>query len=449
MNGMIALNRNIRPGLAAVSLLMMSGRCAHAGPIGGLVAGPGAMYAIRDGDVLTFDERGAVIARCARFAAPPSRRRAAAIGAPDPAETLRLAGLPDDDSTLEAEELLEDEGPTPRPRAAGAIAPVVPRALAADRDGVWIATSDGLYREGPGGCRRAALAGRDLVAVATDGTAVAAASRDALFRGEADPVGQLAMGPATPLPAAPRALAVDLLGSVLIAGDAGLLHPGSDGTLVRVVEPPAEALAACGQAVLALTRDGVVLWDGQRAVRVGPRPPVKAVACAAGGWVAAGLGVWGSPDGADWAPDPDGLGLDLTAVVSVGGTLWVAGEDGLTPLRPQPLPDGLAGFPADSGGPWKPRLGTPPGWRLPIVTASLLIDRTPLRRAVTGMLLLTFPLGRRPVLTAAGEVAAQALRRDAALAGEEVALWWSASGVEGGEAAARLAAVRDEREAPP
>jgi len=110
--------------------------------------------------------------------------------------------------------------------------------------------------------------------------------------------------------------------------------------------------------------------------------------------------------------------------------------------------------PFDPGPPLRrSRLGASPRWPLPLVTTSLLIDRTGLRQAVTAMLLLSFPLGRSPVTAAAGDVAAQQLRRDAALAREEVALGWfaaAASGqLEGDEAAARLAAVREEREAPP
>lgn len=451
------MSRSIQAALAAaLGLLVMPGPAAQAGTIERLTAGPDAMYAIRDGDVLTFDQRGAVTGRCSRFAASTARHAPVSTGAPDPAETLRLAGLPDDDSTLEAEELLEDEGSPPRGSRLAAIAAVLPRALAADRDGVWIATSDGLFHSGPGGCRRAALAGRDLVAVATDGRTIAAASRDLLFRGQIGPVGEIALGPPLALTDDPRALAVDPQGGVLIAGDAGLMRAGIDGAIAQVADRPTEALAVCGQTVLALTADAVMLWDGPGAARVAARPPVKAVACAGGaraGWVAAGLGVWRSSDAAGWTEVPEALGLDVAGVVSLGGLLWVAAGDGLAPLRPQP---GLGGARPSSRGTATPppaRPVAPPAWRLPIVTAALLVDQTPLRRAVTGMLLLTFPLGRRLAAAAAGDVAAQRLRRGADLAREEAALGWAAGespgDLEADEAAARLAAVRDEREAPP
>jgi hypothetical protein len=466
----------IRIGQAALAcFLVASGSAAQAArrtrafhepeaDIRQLTAGPGAVYAIRGGEVQTFDERGAVIARCRRFAAPPPPIRHALAGAPDAAETLHASGFPEDDSTLAAEELLEDEGPPPRRRELaqiGPTGPLSPQALAADEGGVWIATSDGLFRGGSGGCRRVALAGHDLVAVATDGTTVAAASRELLFRGEVGPIGMVAFGPPMALTDAPRALAVDRQSGVLIAGDGGLLRLGAGGEVARLLDRPTEALAACGSAVLALTDDAVVLWDGLRAARVAPRPPVKVVACGADpqpGWIAGGVGVWTSTDATVWTEHPAALGLDIQGVACLAGTLWVAGEDGLAPLQPRPWANGRPdGLPRPGPEPLPVRRHSPraPGpWRLPIVTAAILVEQTPVRRTVTGMLLFTLPWDRAPGHAGdASDVAAQALRQDAVLARAEVALAQAAADTPeptaADEAAARLAAVREEREASP
>jgi hypothetical protein len=456
-DGMTRISRMAHGALACL-LVAPSGQAAASQK---LVAGNSTMYAIRGGDVLMLDDRGALLARCGRFSAPTRSDRGAdrrtPIGLPDPSETLRAAGLPDDDSTLAAEEALEDEAPTrPRRRATGTFSTPVPRALAADGDGVWIATSDGLYRGGPAGCRRSELEGRDLVAVATDGTTVAAASRGWLFLGRRDSPGSITFEPPLALPDRPRALAVDDQGGVLVAGDEGLLRVGADRETTRLLDRPADALAACGPAVLVLADDGVVLWDGRHATRVAARPPVKDVSCAGSqpGWVAAGVGVWSSPDAVAWTEHDEGLGLDVTAVVDLAGVLWVDAGDELAPLRPQSRLAGAAWAGLDSWPARRVGRTAPPAWRLPLVTASLLVEQTPLRRTVTGMLLFTFPWGRSPGHSAdASDVAAQGLRRDAELARAELALSQAAGTapetLDADELAARLSAVRDEREAPP
>jgi hypothetical protein len=424
-----------------------------------LVAGPDAInaYAIRGGDVLTFDASGAVIARCARFAAPPAPVRRGLAGLPDAAETLRAAGLPEDDSTLPAEDLLEDESPPLRRRPRAAVAPILPRALAAEGGGVWIAASDGLYHGGTAGCRRVALAGRDLVAVASDGTTVAAASRELLFEGEVG-AGGIAFGPPIALPAAPRALALDRRQGVIVTSARGVLRVGADGQVTRLFEGPAGALASCDGTVLLLTEEALVLWDGVRA-RVAARPPVKSVACGASPrqrWTAAGAGVWSSPDGVTWTERPEATGLDVDAVISLGGALWIADQEGIAPLRP---PAGRPhGLPAGGSRAARSRPGwarsTGATWRLPIVTLAVLVEQTLARRAMTGMLLISLPLDRpAPPAGDASDAAALALRRDAALARDEIALIQAADAAAdpaaADELAARLAAVGDEREAPP
>ncbi|HXJ20278.1 MAG TPA: hypothetical protein VMT03_08595 [Polyangia bacterium] len=420
---MIRISR-IAHGVLACLLLASGGGPAVATQK--LAAGRDAMYAIRGGDVLMLDERGALLARCARFSASPKLDRHPPIGMPDPSETLRLAGLPDDDSTLAAEEALEDEAPSRPRRQAGDAAPApLPRALAPDDDGVWIATSEGLYRGGTAGCRRIALPGRDLVAVATDGTAVVTATRGWLFRGRLEAPESLTFGPPIALAGMPRALAVDRQGGVLIAGDGGLLRVGAEGETALLLDRPTEALAACGPTVLVLSDDGVVLWDGRSVTRVAARPPVKDVSCSGSpqGWVAGGVGVWSSMDAVAWTEHPEGLGLDVSAVAVLAGVPWVVAGGELAPLQPQPgLPSAAwadpEAFPAR-----RDRTRAPPAWRLPLVTASLLVDLTPLRRTVTGMVLFTFPWGRAPGHGAdASEVAWQELQRDAALSRAQVAL---------------------------
>ena len=163
----------------SIALLLVAGRANAAGA---LVAGTDELYALQGGTVVTLDPEARVVRRCAAFeprADPSAARGPLAIDAED---VLRLAGLPDDDTgSTDAEDLLRDEGfrPGARRSAAGTIVEV--RALAAEAaaDRAWIATSAGLYRTDRDGCVVAALAGRDLKAVAAGDGIVAALNRAA------------------------------------------------------------------------------------------------------------------------------------------------------------------------------------------------------------------------------------------------------------------------------
>src|SRR5580698_302113 len=219
------------------------------GPLAAIAAGPGRLFALSGLEVLTFDDDGQPLGRCAGFAAPPQSERRAPIGAPDADEVLSAAGLEDDDSAA-AEEALEDEGlgpkrrPRPRPDSG-----ILPRALAPDAgaDGaVWIATSSGIFRGDERGCRPAGLDGRDLLFVAAAGSTVVAATEDLLFRWAGDPD-----APDTGDAAATFTVAAGL------AERPRPLALGGDGAATRILDRPVDALAICGGEALALADDGV------------------------------------------------------------------------------------------------------------------------------------------------------------------------------------------------
>jgi hypothetical protein len=434
---------------------------APSGQIVELTAGDRRLFALRDADVLTFDAGGTPIGRCASFGGAVERARGRRPGAPEPDEILRDAALPDDDSTLAAEEALEDEDAGEASRRARPIAaprPVVPRALAAAGGVAWAATSDGLYRVDPDGCRRAGLAGRALLAVAARATAVVAASADALFVAAlADggaPEALPAFRPLAPLSTGPRALALDGRGAVLVADGRGIARVGPDGSLSRLLDSPADALATCGALVAALAGDAVYLWDGARLRRAGQRPPGRRLGCGDGParrWIAVGAGLWASADARAWSAQPGALGATVTAAAALAGRLWIASEDGLLPLEPSPdgpRPGPPSGFFGASST--RSRAAAPASWLWPEVITSILVDRTPLRRTVTAFVLLRFAFGRSP--PPAGDraaVAGLALRRDAALARAQLlaAAAQSPDPVASDELAARQRLLADAREA--
>jgi len=438
-----------------------------------LVAGPSRLFALRGGELVTFDEVGQPLGRCKGFVAPPSHEAHAALGTPDAEEVLRAAGLPDDDSTPEAEDALADEGLGPRHR--NRPAPEVgtePRALAAmpAADAVWIATSSGIFRGDENGCATAGLEGRDLVAVAASDRVVIAASDDLLFRREAggngDPGDSDGDGGedgetftvASGLTSRPRALAVGPDGEAIVADDDGVSIVGPDDTSTRILDRASDAVAVCGTVVAVLSSDGVYTWSpGAPPTRVGDRPPARALVCgrtADERWIATGVGVWTSADGATWVERPETLGRSVAGAATLGDRVWLAVDDGLIavdasravadPPTSEALstiePPGAAGLRALPTG----RLIRPAiPW--PWVTAVLDSERTPDRRVWSVMVLLTFPLGRM----GAGRIdpaslASELVKRDLALAAEETDLRAAPSS---DEIDARLAAVRQEREA--
>jgi len=436
-----------------------------------LVAGDGRLFALRGGEVVTFDGLGQQLGRCSAFAEPPPHQDHAPLGAPDAEEVLQAAGLPDDDSTQDAEDALADEGLGPARRAHPLpSAGVEPRDLSAapGDEVVWVATSSGVFRGDERGCGPAGLAGRDLVAVAAADGVVLAATEDLLFRREAQGGAETddrsdskddsaTFTVAAGLTSRPRALAVGPDGEAIVADDDGVSIIGRDDTATRVLDRAADAIAVCGGEAAVLSSDGVYAWSpGTAIARLGDRPPARALACgptADARWIATGLGVWTSADGATWVERPEMLGRSVAGAAWAGDRVWLAVDGGLVALDSggDPRQGWSAGAPHPTGelsGGWSAlptrRLGTPLiPW--PWVTAMLGSERTPDRHAWSAMLILTFPFGR----VAAHRVdptalASELVRRDVALAAEEIDLL---AAPPDDEVDARLAAVRREREA--
>jgi hypothetical protein len=462
-------------------------------PLDRLVAGGDRLFALGGAEVRTFDSFGQTLGRCAGFAAPPQKERRAALGAPDAEETLRAAGLPDDDSTPEAEEALEDEGLGPKRRTRSqppSDAGILPRALAVSgaSDVVWIATSSGVFRGNENGCLPSGLDGRDLLLVAAGGGAVVAATEDLLFK-RAPPIGDDVDrdrehgdneygdsdddDPATftvvaGLSERPRALALGADGAAIVADDDGVLVMGDDGTAERILDRPTDAVAVCGGTAIALADDGVYRWTpGTLPVRTSDRPPVRGIACGPpkgeAAWIATGLGVWTSSDGANWTERSETLGRRVAGAATMGSRIWLAIDSGLVtfdptrqeraPGRPSPGPMMVPAETAAGGfAPISTRHLVAPTLPWPEVTALFGLARTPDRRSWQVMMLLTFPLGR-----AAGRhvdptvVAAESVRRDQALAREQIDLTTGArddaDDLDDGEREARLDSLHQEREA--
>ena len=449
-------------------------------PLDRLVAGAARLFALSGAEVRTFDGDGQALGRCAGFAPPPpreSRERRAPLGGPDAEEVLRAAGLPDDDSTPEAEEALEDEGLGPKRRTRqqpdGGI---LPHALAVSEmsDLVWIATSSGVFRGNENGCLPAGLDGRDLLLVAAAGGEVVAATEDLLFKrtppadgDDRDDGGGATFTVVAGLSERPRALALGADGAAIVADDDGVLVIGADGATERILDRPTDAVAVCGGAALALADDGVYRWTpGTLPIRTADRPPVRGIACGPTGkaaWIATGLGVWTSPEGTDWTEQTETLGRRVAGAATTGGRIWLAIDSGLITFDPT-RQERAAGRPSSRPTmvPAQAALGTlapiatrhhlPPTLPWPEVTALFGLARTPDRRTWQVMMLLTFPLGRsagRHVDPTA--VAAESVRRDQALAREQVDLATDAGNddddLDDGEREARLDSLHQEREA--
>jgi hypothetical protein len=459
-----AMLTNARYAAAAVlALAFASAPSAGASPtnrLSDLAAGATRLFALRANTVVTFDASGREIARCSRFDAPPPPATA-----PPPArgvdaeEALRLAGLPDDDTeTAEAEDLLDDEGLTPRRRRRGiaADAPIVAHALAASTagDDVWIATSDGLYRGSSGRCTRVALAHRDTVVVAVAGDAVAAATDELLWRSHDGGPFRIAAGVA----ARPRALAMLDDQHTLVATDDAVLEIGPYGITRTVLDHGADALAVCGGSAVALASDGTWTWTGDDTPqRVGDRPPARTLTCGDGRaarFVAGGDAVFVSADGSTWRERTAPPGRAVNAVATLAGRIWVTAGDDLIPLGGAPSPASVAPAlaPPSPTAPM-PALAPLPTRRLtgatfpwPQLTLVFAGQRTPLREGWSLVVLVGFHLGRSPISAAdRRHLAAELLRRDAELAAEEREL--AAPGAGDNSRGARLRAVRQEREA--
>jgi len=446
----------------AVTLPLASPGRVSAAPsehITSIAAGAHQLFALRANTVVTFDAGGREIARCPRFEAPaPTRQPALAVGPIDAQELLRLAGLPDDDfQTPEAEEVLAAEGLAPRRRHGAApsvsTAPTLARALAASvaADDVWIATSAGLYHGRGGACARVALPGRDVVAVAAAGGAVVAATEDLLWR-STDGGGTFRV--VAGIVARPRALAIVDDQRTLVATDDAVIEIGPHGVVRAVLDRGGAALAVCDGLALAFTSDGAWAWRRDEAAeRVGDRPPARTLACGgqAARFVAAGDGIYTSADGATWRERRAGAGRPVAAAAAIGNRIWLAADDGLVALDEIGTvhPGGAAGTsPLPSLPPLPTRRLLEPVFPWPQLTLVFTAQHTPLRDGWSLVALVVFRLGRVAATRAeGGRLAAELVRRDAALAAHEMELATAPTEATHAARAAQLRAIRQEREA--
>ena len=428
-------------------LLLIAFRANAATP---LVAGADELYALRDGAVVTLDGEGRAIRRCGALDPRPERdvapSRPLALDAED---VLRLAGLPDDDTgSTDAEDLLRDEGFGRTLRARNTPAAPAVRALAADPSAnqVWIATTQGLFRGDRHGCIAAGLSARELALVAVAGSVVAAASDRLLWRADLDT--RIATQ-VTGLASRPRALAVSPTGFILVGDDEGILEVGPTGNATRLLDRPTDALVVCHGTAVALTADALYAWTpGATPIARGPRMPARHLACGrtpAARVVATGVGVWTSADGIDWTETLGWVGRDVGAAAALGTGIWLVAEGHIVAL------DSADAEPGRHDAPLPPpasRLDTSrwlaPRFPWPEVALLFAGQQTPQRFGWAVELVVAFPLGRRGLHRADRRpLALELVRRDDALAAAAARL----SSTSGDEAAARMRALMDERDA--
>jgi hypothetical protein len=395
----LALSRGARAADGGTRLLL-------AGRVDAVVAAGDGVAALRDGEVILLGADGHVAGACRGAAA-----RAGAARRPDGTalsreEVLGEAGFSPEDVSPEAEDLLDDEGvgeaARRRPVSAREGAPRA-TALAGTPDGAWLATDDGLWRlDAHGaGCRRAGLGGQELALVDARGASVVALAGATVWRSrDAGATFEVA----AVLTSSGSALALAPDGeTALVADDEGVVEIGAARGFQRRLEGRVDALAACGGAVVALAGDGVHVVDADGERLAGPRPPVRAVACAAGqgpgdvGLVAAGVGVWTTRDGASWHEESAGLGRSFAAVAYAADRAWLASERGLEVLEA-----GDAVVPAVDPGPPPALLAREPkrapAWAGLLPRVSITYDGWTESVGVAGWrvwLLVTVNLGRR------------------------------------------------------
>jgi hypothetical protein len=427
--------------LVPLSLAALGGlplQQAWSSPAGGriekIVAGGDRLYALGGGSVEVFDGEGRALGSCARFEPPPAHAERGTVAAPDAEEALAAAGLADDDDSTDAEDALEAEGLGPRPRrrpSPTAVVEVRDLAASASAHEVWIATSSGLYRGADGRCAPAALAGRDLLLVAQAGAAVAAASDDLLWLlDDATSPGLVLAG----LASRPRTLAIGDGPRIFIGDDEGILAVDAGGGATRLLDQPVGALAVCEGVALALASDGTYAWSADRAPeRVGARPPARRLACGPGGsdrFVATGVGVWTSPDGAGWTERDETLGRSVASAAATD-RIWVAIDADLLALDEIGPPGAAPSASATADAPVTPRptLAAPafPWPRLTIAfaahdTLAYSARQSASRDGWSILVMVAIPLGRSarrgPDARGAAALAAETVERDATLAAE-------------------------------
>ncbi len=425
----------------AVTLPLASPARVSAAPgerITSLVAGARELFALRANTVVTFDAGGREIARCPRFEAPPPTRQSAlAVGPIDAQELLRLAGLPDDDfQTPEAEEVLAAEGLAPRRRARAAptspALPIMVHTLAASASAsandVWIATSAGLYRGRDGACARVALPGRDVIAVAAVGGAVAAATDDLLWR-STDGGGTFRV--VAGMVARPRALAIVDDQRTLVATDDAVIEIGPHGAMRAVLDRGGAALAVCDGARARLherrrldlalaTRPPSASAIGRprgRSRAAARRPRVssrRATACT--------RPPTERPGGSD-APAPARAVRRRPRSATGSGSPPMTASWRWTKWRRSTLGEaaGTPPLPALSSLPTRRLLEPVFPW--PQLTLVFTAQHTPLRDGWSLVALVVFRLGRVAAARAdGGRLAAELVQRDAALAAHEIEL---------------------------
>jgi hypothetical protein len=295
-----------------------------------------------------------------------------------------------------------------------------------------------------------------VIAVAAAGAAVAAATADLLWRStDGGEHFRVAAG----LVARPRALAVVDVARTLVADDDAVVEIGIDGAARAVMDRGAAVLAGCDGDALALAGDGAWAWRMDAlAERVGDRPPARTLACGDGGparFLAVGDNLYASADGAAWRERPALPGRTFAAA-AIGNRIWLATDEGVVPLdeastiAPIGSAAGLPPLPAPPPPSALPPLPTArllePVFPWPQIAVVFTAERTPLRQGWSLVALVVFRLERGVAGHGDGRrVAAELVRRDAALAAQELEL--ATTPGDDPSRNARLRALRQEREA--
>jgi hypothetical protein len=388
-------------------------RLVLAGRVDAVAAAGEGVAALRDGEVLLLAADGHVVGACRGTSARAGAARRLDGTALSREEVLGEAGFSPEDVSPEAEELLDDEGldePARRRPASGAEGAPRARAIAGTPDGAWLATAEGLWRldARDGTCRPAGLGGQEVALVDARGATVVALAGATVWRsrdgGATFEVAGVLTSPGSALALAPDG---DDGLTAFVADDEGAVELDAARGTRRRLEARVDALAACGAAVVALAADGVHLLDADGERLAGPRPPVRALACAPPevGLVAAGVGVWTSRDGGAWREEDAGLGRSFAGVAFAAGRTWLASERGLEVLDAGPEPTAAPEDRPPFG--WSgPRPRRAPLWAGLLPRVSIAYDGWSESAGVSGWrvwLLLTVNLGRRWHRTVAGD----------------------------------------------
>jgi hypothetical protein len=396
--------------LSRASVAGPAPRLVLAGRVDAVVAAGQDVAALRDGEVLLLGADGHTLGACrgADATAGVARRPDRTTLPRD--EVLGEAGFSPEDVSPEAEELLDDEGvdePSRRRPVSAAEGAPRARAIAGAPDGVWIATAEGLWRldARDGACQRAGLGAEELALVGARGAVVVAVADATVWRSR-DGGGTFEVAAVLTSPGSALALAPDG-DTIYIADEDGVVEVGAARGFRRRLETRVDALAACGAAVIALGSDGVHLLDADGERLAGPRPPARTLACmqAQGqgqgqgdvGLVAAGVGLWTSPDGGIWRDEDAGLGRSFAGVAFAAGRAWLASERGLEVLESGPPPAAAVEGPPRPAPSWlEPKHA--PAWAGLLPRVSIAYDGWTESVGVAGWrvwLLVTVNLGRR------------------------------------------------------